>query len=302
MLPAFASMGEPVGDGAALATWLLIRRAREHATVFLCGHGGDEVLGGYRLSQDRFRLAVAHRLAGMPASIGRPVMDRVLNGAEPFEERLRRMRNAPVRRAPEAARYLIHRPLPVADVQVLLARPLAATDRYLGTVDRLYTDCGPAATDLDRMQEVMLHTFLSENILPFADAVAMDSSAELRMPFLDRDLVNFVCSLPPEMRVGRWPGRTNTKRIMRWWSDGRVAPDVIARRKRGFPFGNLPDLLRTRGDTVRGRVLDAPALRAALPGVEQWLQHPPDYFRASQEGTLWALLSLGIWCKHHGIR
>ena len=45
MLPAFASFAEPVGDGAALATWLLIRKAREQATVFLCGHGGDEVLG-----------------------------------------------------------------------------------------------------------------------------------------------------------------------------------------------------------------------------------------------------------------
>src|SRR6185369_10431805 len=61
MVPAFASFTEPTGDGAALATWMLIRAARPETTVFLCGHGGDEVLGGYRLSQDRFRLAVLRR-------------------------------------------------------------------------------------------------------------------------------------------------------------------------------------------------------------------------------------------------
>ncbi|HEU4364529.1 MAG TPA: asparagine synthase (glutamine-hydrolyzing) [Candidatus Krumholzibacteria bacterium] len=302
MLPAFASFGEPVGDGAALATWLLIRRAREQATVFLCGHGGDEVLGGYRLSQDRFRLAVAHRLAHLPGAAVRPLLDRVLNGAEPYRERLRQMRDATASRAPEAARFLIHRPLPVADVATLLGRPLAPGDEYLSTVDRLYGDCDTDAADLDRMQEVMLHTFLTENILSFADAMAMDSSAELRMPFLDRDLVAFVLSLPPAMRVGSKPGRTNTKQILRWWAEGRVAPDVLARRKRGFPFGNLPELLATPGDVVRGRVLASSAVRAALPGVENWLSHPPEYFRSSYEGTLWALLSLGIWCEHHGVR
>lgn len=301
MLPAFSSFGEPVGDGAALATWMLIRSARPHATVFLCGHGGDEVLGGYRLSQDRFRLAAARRLAHLPGPGAEPALARILNGDEPFILRRQRMKDATTARAPEAARYLVHRPLPVADVETLLGRSLSANDGYLDTIDRLYANCDDDATDVDRMQEVMLQTFLSENILSFADAMAMDSSAELRMPFLDRDLVEFVFSLPTSTRVGRWPGRTNTKQILRWWSRGRVADDVIERRKRGFPFGNLPELLTTHGDVVRARVLDAPAVRSALPGVAQWLDRPPAYFRSSYEGTLWALLSLGIWCEHHGV-
>ena len=70
MVPAFGSLTEPLGDGAMLATWMLIRAARAGATVFLCGHGGDEVLGGYRLSQDRFRLAVLRRLAWLAACLG----------------------------------------------------------------------------------------------------------------------------------------------------------------------------------------------------------------------------------------
>jgi len=302
MIPAFASLTEPVGDGAALATWLLIRNAREQATVFLCGHGGDEVLGGYRLSQDRFRLAIVRGLAHLPIGVSGRVLDRFLYGAEPVDVRQRTLLNVPANRTPEAARYIIHRPLPLDDLDQLFERRPVPDNRYLATIDRLYERCLENASDLDRMQEVMLHTFLSENILTFADATAMDSSAELRMPFLDRDLVEFVLSLPPSMRVSRFPGRANTKLILRWWSRNRLPADIIQRRKRAFPFGNLPELLRLHGDTLRERVLGSEAVRRILPGVEKWLGHPPEYFRGTFEGTLWALLALGIWCEHHDVK
>jgi asparagine synthase (glutamine-hydrolysing) len=302
MVPAFASFTEPTGDGAALATWLLIRNARDQATVFLCGHGGDEVLGGYRLSQDRFRLSVVRKLARLPEPWIAKIIDRHVYGAEPVELRRRAILDAPPHRTPAAARYIIHRPLPPTDLAELFGAGSIPEDGYLSTVDRLYERCLEDATDIDRMQEVMLHTFLSENILTFADSVAMDSSAELRMPFLDRDLVDFVLSLPPSMRVGQRPGRANTKLILRWWSRGRVPQDIVSRRKRAFPFGNLPELLMTHGDTLRDRILGSTAVRRALPGAETWLRHPPEYFRGPWEGTLWALLALGIWCEAHGVK
>ena len=140
------------------------------------------------------------------------------------------------------------------------------------------------------------------SILTFADSVAMDSSAELRMPFLDRDLARFVLGLPPRMRVSRWPGRANTKLILRRWARTRLPRDITSRRKGAFPFGNLPELLESDGKTIRSRILDIPAVAEALPGLEGWLAHEPGYFRGPWEGTLWALLSLGIWCDHAGVR
>jgi hypothetical protein len=242
---------------------------------------------------------VIRNLARLPEPWVHKLLDRFLHGAEPVAVRRQALLDAPPRRTPAAARYLIHRPLPLVDIATLLGP--VSMDGYLSTVDRLYERCLEDATDLDRMQEVMIHTFLSENILTFADAMAMDSSAELRMPFLDRDLVDFVLSLPPSMRVSRWPGRANTKLVLRWWSRGRLPETVVSQRKRAFPFGNIPELLRTDGNTLRGRVLDASAVRNALPGLETWLQHPPEYFRGPWEGTLWALLSLAIWCEQHGV-
>ncbi len=298
---AFASFTEPLGDGAALATWLLIRGARRRATVFLCGHGADEILGGYRLSQDRFRLAAMRRIAWLPPALLRLLVDDKTFGAEPPAARQRRLRRASRRRVPEATRYLIHRPLPAADVGEIVGRPPAGHS-YLGTVDHLYATCGERAADLDRIQEVMIHTFLAEDILSFADSVAMDASAELRMPFLDRDLVDFVLTLPPRLRVSPWPGRANTKQILRRWGRRHLPPEVAARRKWNFNYGTVRELLAEDRRGVLDRVLGARAVRRSLPGLARWLERPRESFRGPWEGTLWALLCLGVWSDALGLR
>jgi len=169
-------------------------------------------------------------------------------------------------------------------------------------VNDFYRASDPDACDLERMQQVMIQTFLSQNILPYADAAAMDSSAELRMPDLDRDLVDFVLGLPAAFRVSRWPGRTNTKRILRWWALGHVPKEVIMRRKRSFQFGSMSDLMHNHGAILKSRILDVGAVRQLFPGVETWLSRPPESFRGPREGTLWALEALGIWCERVGAR
>jgi len=298
---AFSSFTEPVGDGASVATWTLIRRAREHATVFLCGHGGDELLGGYWLSKDRYRLASLDRLAFLPARWLRGRIGRLANGTETPEALLQRLRARPHRRSPEAVRYMINRALPPAQVREIYRRPDVPSP-YLTQIDALYAHCRDDARDIDRMQEVMLRTFLSANILTYADSTAMDSSAELRMPFLDRDLVEFVLSLPPSMRVGRFPGRTNTKRVLRYWARGKVDPAVNKRRKRGFTYASLPDVIARDRAAVKEHILGVDSVRRMLPGVESWLSQPPHAYGGPTEGTLWALLTLGIWCERTGIQ
>ncbi len=298
---AFPGFTEPVGDGASLATWLLIRNAREHATVFVCGHGSDEVLGGYRLSQDRFRLQGMKWISWLPTPMLRALFDNKTFGRETPDTRQRRFRRTPLRRVPEVARYLIHRPLPQDDVSQILGVP-GVPPTYLDVVDRLYADCADDASALDRIQEVMIRTFLAENILSFADSVAMDSSAELRLPFLDRDLVEFVWALPDAMRVALWPGRANTKQILRFWGETHMPREVVERRKRTFNYGSIRELLAEDEGRVHDRMLGSAALRRALPGLEAWLRQPREYFRGPWEGTVWALLSLGIWAEAGGVR
>lgn len=298
---AFSRFTEPMGDGASLATWLLIRNAREHATVFVCGHGSDEVLGGYRLSQDRFRLQGMRWISWLPPFTLRALFDNKTFGPESADDRQKRFLTTPFRKLPEVARYLIHRPLPHQDVSAILQQE-GVPDHYLDAVDRLYGDCADHASALDRIQEVMMRTFLAEDILSFADSVAMDSSAELRLPFLDRDLVEFVWSLPDSARVHFWPGRANTKQILRFWGENHIPTEIVERRKRNFNYGTVRELLAEDEARVHDRMLGCAPLRRALPGLENWLKNPREYFRGPWEGTVWALLSLGIWAEASGVR
>jgi len=300
MGPAFGSMTEPVGDGAVMATYLLIRDARRQATVLLCGHGGDELLGGYRLSQERFRLAAMRRLCRWPLSAVDRMVAGYTNGGEDIALRRDAIAHSLPDEVPATARYLVQRPLPHDDLDALFA-PRPVPGAYLGTVDRLYHDCHPVAPDLDRIQEVMLRTFLSENLLSFADSVSMASSAELRLPYLDRDLADLVFHLPPAMRVSRWPGLANTKLILRWWAGERVPESVLKRRKRGFRFGSIRALLGAPGSAVRQQVVESPLLRRHLPGLEEWTARPVEIYRRGRETTYWSLLTLAVWSAAAGI-
>jgi len=111
-----------------------------------------------------------------------------------------------------------------------------------------------------------------------------------------------VLTLPPSMRVGRFPGATNTKRVLRYWATDRLAPDVVARRKRGFTYAGLHDVVARDRAALRDHILAVDSLRRHLPGIESWLELPPRHYAGAAEGTLWALLSLGIWCERVGVR
>jgi asparagine synthase (glutamine-hydrolysing) len=293
---ALASSTEPVGDGAALATWTMLRAVRDEATVFVAGHGGDEILGGYRLSQDRFRLAALRRLSKVPLPLADPILAHWSYGADAPADRRRALARAKAGEAPAAARYLMQRAVPVEDVHALFGRD-ELPEPYLATIDALYADAPPGGCDLDGMQEVLIATFLSDGVLRWADSVSMDASAELRLPYLDRDLVDFVLRLPARWRVGGWPGRANTKQILRRWARGRLPESVRRGRKEHFHYGSLRDLLRDDRARLTEMVLGAEPLRRRLPGLEDWLAQDAEAFHGPREGSLWAVVALAAWCE-----
>lgn len=298
METALSSLTEPVGDGSLIPTWLMIRAARPRSTVLICGHGGDEVLGGYRMSQERFRLSVLRRVARLPLILSAPVVACWTHGAGTVAARRRAFARSSADTWPATVPYLIHRPLPRHDVEGLCAASVAPD---LATIHGRYAECPPGMTDLDRMQYVLMETFLAANILPMADSVSMASSAELRMPYVDRDLLEYVLTLPREYRVARVPGHANTKVVLREWANAHLERAVVDRKKRTFRYGSIRHLLRDRSAHIRERICDAPFLKASVPGLESWTGHDPEFFHGAREGTLWALLTLSIWGAAAGL-
>jgi asparagine synthase (glutamine-hydrolysing) len=89
----------------------------------------------------------------------------------------------------------------------------------------------PDESLLNQMLYVDTKTWLPDDLLIKADKITMANSLELRVPLLDHVILEFAASLPPDFKVR---GR-ETKRILKGAFAGVLPPEVLARKKAGFP-------------------------------------------------------------------
>jgi asparagine synthase (glutamine-hydrolysing) len=123
--------------------------------------------------------------------------------------------------------------LSVELVDALLNRPAPGPDPG-GDLIELYDRAG-VATPLDRLMYVDAKTVLPESLLLLTDKMGMANSLEVRVPFLDNRVVDFVRRVPAHYRVRGW----TLKRLLKAALRGIVPDFVLDRSKRGFggPMG-----------------------------------------------------------------
>jgi asparagine synthase (glutamine-hydrolysing) len=265
--------------------------------VLLTGDGADEFFAGY----ETYR---ATRLAGLagaivPRGAAHALSHRLLGAGSATDKRI-----GP---AEKAGRFL-------AGLAHGNGRPHPQWRRYLypGDMPGLY---GPAMREmadidplgayaaafggkgslLDRALEADQRYYLPGDMLMKADAMSMAHGVEVRVPFLDRRIMEFANSLAPNLLS---PLRGPDKRVLRAALRRRgLSPETTTARKRGF---NVPvgDYLRKQLRPLAERLLDreadvlAPFLDA--DGVRR-------HWRGFVDGTngagytIWTLLTLASW-------
>jgi asparagine synthase (glutamine-hydrolysing) len=87
---------------------------------------------------------------------------------------------------------------------------------------------------------------LVDNMFLYFDKMSMAASLEVRVPFMDHDVVSFCAALPDSRKV--W--RTRRKELLRRVSDGLVDDRIINKKKRGFFHSALDTWLRTHRETL----------------------------------------------------
>lgn len=226
-------MEEPVCEPPAIALYYVSRLARQHVTVLLSGEGGDEAFGGYPeypnyLMLERFKAAVGP-LRGLAAqSVA------ALGSLKPFR-RIRRY--ADLMRIPQPDYYFSRVSSPFTWFNPL--KPALYTDEFAravsgNAVNAFARHLHAAVRDqhrLNRMLFVDTKTWLPDDLLIKADKITMANSLELRVPFLDHEVLEFAAKLPPEFKVR---GR-ETKRVLKQAFTGRVPKEILTRKKTGFP-------------------------------------------------------------------
>lgn len=223
-------LDEPYADGGIVPTFLLSQFTRKSVTVALSGDGSDELFAGYPTYQ-------AHRIARwLPRALGRPAhrwADRLPSSDEniSFDFKLRRFTAGLSYPLPERNQIWLGSFDPETKQQLLSRDVLASLngqETFSGL--RAYDALCDSQDDLDRITHLDLRYFLQDDQLFRVDRASMANSLEVRAPYLDHLLVEFVCSLPPRLRLHR----LTTKYLLKKAAEGLLPEKIIRRSKKGF--------------------------------------------------------------------
>ncbi len=228
-------LDEPMGDSSILPTFLLCREARKQVTVALGGDGGDEMFAGYdpfkalywaelygRIIPKPVHTAIRMIMAHLPSSHGYMSIDfrikRTLRGLS----YPRRLWNA-----------VWLGPLEPTDLEELFHEPIDVEEVYAEAIEH-WENC--AQENLaDKTLQFYTKLYMQDDILVKVDRASMMNSLEVRAPFLDIELVDFVRRIPNAYKYrGGEP-----KYILKKALEPILPKDILYRSKRGFgvPIG-----------------------------------------------------------------
>ena len=221
---------EPIAHPSSISLHHLSKLASRDVKVVLAGEGADELLAGYeRYYQTILNVRLAERLPDSVRALARAVLDgtpvdRLARGKltrtslylSPGIESLYLDNYAAFSRS--SLRRALRRSESVDGLDQIY-------DPYLGLMRMSGTD-----ELLDQILYADTKTYLAE-LLMKQDQMSMSASIEARVPFLDHELVEFVCRLPQAMKLRGF----KTKRILRRAATGKVPAAIVKRRKMGFP-------------------------------------------------------------------
>lgn len=230
-------MDEPTADPAIIMAYLVNREARKDVTVLLSGVGGDELFAGYRKYQ-------AHHWANYYRQCPRLLRQYLI---EPAIEALPSLRGTPLKGYVRLAKKMIRSgSLPakerfITDSVYLNDEEKASlynpTTRqsihgYMPWHQHLAYFANVAQADfLNQMLYVDTKAFMVSLNLTYNDKMSMASSVEVRVPFLDWELAEWVANtIPPHLKLHNG----TTKYILREAMRPLLPAEVLAQKKAGF--------------------------------------------------------------------
>ncbi len=215
-------MDEPLPNPSALALYYLAKLASEQVKVVLSGEGADELFGGYHYYKEplefekyqKLPLVIRKLISGVAVKMPNMKGKRFLiHGSQPIETRY--IRNNYV--------FDWTQRKDILNPNIPAKNPAEFT--------KVYFDKVRDEDDITKMQYVDMQTWLVEDILVKADRMSMANSLELRVPFLDREMLKIALQIPSKYRVQK----EQTKVALRGAAARQLPPETAGMRKLGFP-------------------------------------------------------------------
>jgi asparagine synthase (glutamine-hydrolysing) len=310
VMPQLAQMyDEPFGDSSQIPTHLVAMLAQRSVTVALSGDAGDELFGGYNRHVWGARLH-AH-IAPLPSPVKR-VLAAAFGAIAP--EPANTLGHLAGRVLPDRYRSLRAGDQIAKIGRILDARSSEDMYRLLSSIDddpekvvlggtepeswfdEQMAEINLPIDALDRMTLSDALSYLTDDILQKVDRAAMSVSLETRVPFLDRDVVEFSCHVPPEMKVQNGHGKWLVRQVL----DRYVPRRLIDRPKTGFSIP-LDEWLRGplkawASDLLAPERLNRQGWFDSKRVNVVWAEH--QHGKRNHGFWLWNILTTQAWSDH----
>lgn len=281
-------MDEPHSNPSIVPLYFLAKLARNHVTVVLSGEGADELFGGYAEYDETTSM---RKYKKVPAFIRKPIAQ--------VAKRLPEMRGK---------RFLMKGGLPVEETFIGQARIFEEEEaskilkkeyQNSPSVKEIVTPIYKKASgkdDVTKKQILDLNLWLVDDILLKADKMSMAHSIELRVPFLDKEVMKVASKIPTRYRVNE----LDTKYAFRLASK-KTLPDAWAKRKKiGFP---VPIRLWLKEEKYfkQIKVIFESEIASRFFNSEEIIKLLTDHYegRANNQRKVWTIYMFLLWYKRY---
>ena len=215
-------MDEPLADPAAVALFFVCQIASEKVKAVLSGEGADEIFGGYNIYHNPADMASYFKIPRPIRKAVGAVADKLphkhginylIRGSKDLDERF--IGNA----------YIFSEKERKDSLSIKTNAPDAMA------ITKPFYDKVRDQDQVTQMQYIDLHLWMTGDILLKADKMSMAHSLELRVPFLDRKVMELAEQIPVKDRVTE----TETKYAMRLAALQACPPQTAKKKKLGFP-------------------------------------------------------------------
>ncbi len=290
---------EPFADSSAIPTYYVAKMTKDYVKVVLTGDAGDENFAGY---PRYLRSLWVDYFCKIPERIRKGLFPPLLRAISTFgwrEKTLNRLANFIESLSSEKVRNYGEqiKIFNTHEKEILYSPEFKESIREKDSLDYLINKAKESETEdlINQLMYLDIQTYLPEDLLVKMDIATMANSLEARVPFLDHLFMEFVATIPSELKLKK----RVTKHILKQAFSDFLPPEILHRNKMGFGVPVTRWFREHLKDYIYEVLLDQRTLNRGYfqrEGIERLLNEHLS-MQYDHSAKIWALLFLETWFR-----
>ena len=278
---------EPLADPSAVALYFVANIASQHVKVALSGEGSDEIFGGYNIYHEPYSVSWYYKI---------PYFIRRFIGICVYPLRHHRGFNFLYRRSRKLEDRYIGNAFMFEPVEVKKILSYKTGKKTYKDFTKPFYDKCKNYDDVTKMQYIDFNFWLIGDILLKADKMSMANSLEVRVPYLDRILINYAKELPTKYKIK--DGQTK-------YAFRKVANEVLEskfadKKKLGFP---VPIREWIKEEDIYNKIKDTFSRSSEFFKVDEIIKLLDEHKEGKKDNSrkIWTIYSFLVWYDEYFI-